>query len=142
MRKRIKISDNFYLDEYTPKELYQELEHKPHILRGLIDRRLVEADQMLRDIFGPTTINNWWHGGDRNWSGLRTPDSPVYSPNSQHTFGRASDKLYKNATASDVRAFIKKKWQTLGIKCIEDEVYWVHSDVRWVENNELLIVKP
>ena len=90
---RIGLTKNLWLDEYIPKELYLKFEKKPHILIGLIDRRLVMADQLLRDKFGSVTINNWWNGGNRNWSGIRTPDSPVYSQTSQHCFDKKTKIL-------------------------------------------------
>ena len=38
---------------------------------------------------------------------------------------------------------LKKHWQKLGIKCIEENVNWVHSDIRFIKNQkELLIVYP
>ena len=138
---RIKLSDNLYLDEYIPKGLYQQYESKPHILIGLIDKRLIDADQKLRNVFGSVIINNWWNGGDRNWSGIRTSDSSFYSLTSQHTYGRASDKLF-NSPAEEVREYIKQNWISLGITCIEENVSWVHSDVRWWQGNNLLIVYP
>lgn len=143
--KRVKLSDNFYLDEYIPKELYLHYEKidKLHILIGLIDNRLIESDQRLRDIFGPITINNWWDGGNRQWSGLRTEECPQYSYTSQHSFGRASDKLFKDVTIEEVRKDIVKEWKYYKITCIEDNVSWLHSDVRYIKDQkELLIVNP
>ena len=141
--QRVKLSKNFYLDEYIPEGLYRQLENRPHVLIGLIDRRLITADQRLRNVFGPVTINNWATGGDRNWSGIRTPDSPFYSPTSQHSWGRASDKVFSHATPEEVRSYIKIHWKKLGIKCIEENVSWVHSDVRYVmKQKELLLVYP
>ncbi len=140
---RIKLSKNFYLDEYVPKDLYDKFSNKTHILTGLIDKRLIESDQALRDHFGPVNINTWYAGGDRMWSGLRTSDSSYFSQTSQHTYGRASDKIFKNATAQEVREYIKKYWQKLGVKCIEENVSWVHSDIRFIKKQkELLIVYP
>ena len=137
---RIPITKNLFLDEYIPKEVYMKYIDHPWILLGLIDERVVKADQMLRNYFGPVTINNWWDGNNRNWSGVRNPNSPDYSPESQHTFGRASDKLF-NATAEEVRTYIKTNFITLGITCIEANVSWVHSDVRNVQDpTKLLIV--
>lgn len=134
---RIKVSNNFWLDEYIPEHLYREFmdrpDPKPHILIGLIDRRVIIADQKLREHFGPVTINNWWYKGVRNWSGIRTPGSPYFSNTSQHTFGRASDKIFANATAEEVRNYIRIHHLTLGITCIEQNTSWVHSDVRWHE---------
>ena len=139
---RIQLSNHLFLDEYIPESLYRQYEKRPHILVGLIDRWLVDADRKLREQFGPVTINNWWHGGDRQWSGLRVPGSPYYSPTSQHSFGRASDKLFANAPAEEVRKYIQANWRQLGITCIEAGVSWVHSDLRWTHTNELLIVRP
>lgn len=139
--KRIKISPNFYLDEYIPKDLYLKyIDTKPHYLTWLIDNRLIEADQKLRDIFGPITINNWISGGSRNWSALRTPDSPYYKSKSQHSFGRASDKIFKNATADEVREYIKEHWKDLQITAIENNVSWVHSDFRYIPNQKELMI--
>jgi phospholipase C len=142
---RVPLTKNLFLDEYIPKVLYLKYRNKPWILQGLIDCRLVKADQMLRDYFGSVMINNWWVwvnncGYDlRQWSGLRTPASPDYKPESQHTFGRASDKLFTNATAEEVRIYIKKNFLTLGITSIEENVSWVHSDVRWNETGSLIL---
>lgn len=137
---RISLSKNLYLDEYITETLYRQYENKPWILQGLIDPRLVKADQMLRDHFGPVTINSWWDGGDRKWSGLRSPECIEFTPLSQHTFGRASDKIFKNATAEEVRIYIKANYIQLGITCIEKNVSWVHSDIRWNQTNDLVIV--
>lgn len=140
---RIKLTKNFYLDEYIPEGLYKELHTKPHILIGLLDKRLLATDQKLRNEFGPVTINNWWTGGERNWSGIRTPDSPFYSRTSQHSWGRASDKIFASATPQEVREYIKLNWKKLGITTIEENVGWVHSDVRYVmDQKELLLVYP
>ena len=137
---RIKLTSNLFLDEYIPKDLYLKYVGREHILIGLLDNRLITADQSLRNHFGVVTINNWWGKGERNWSGLRTPDSSYYSPTSQHSFGRASDKLFKNATAEEVRVYIKANWKELDITCIEKNVSWVHSDCRWWRGENLLIV--
>jgi hypothetical protein len=148
--KRIKLTKNFYLDEYIPKDLYLKYyEHKPHYLIGLLDKKIVLIDQFLRERFGAATINNWISGGDRNWSGLRTPESPYYKFLSQHSYGRASDSIYKYASAKEVREDIKnnyeKLYKPLGLTCIEDDVNWLHKDCRYHEfagykNTGLLIV--
>ena len=145
--KTIRLTKNLWLHEYIQEGLYKQYaENKPHYLMGLIDQRLPILDQFMRDRFGMVTINNWSSGGDRQWSGLRTPESPYYSKFSQHSYGRASDKLFRDATAEEVREDIKKNYeklyQPLGLTCIEDNVSWVHSDVRYHTFGGLLIVKP
>jgi hypothetical protein len=140
--ERIKISDNLYLDEYIPKSLYLEYKGRYHILLGLIDSNLIKADQKLRNIFGEVIINNWATGGDRQWSGFRTPDSPNWSRMSQHSFGRASDKLFIKFYPEEVREYIRKYWRDIGITCIEDEVSWVHSDIRTLADTSRLLIVP
>ena len=139
--KRVQLTPNLFLDEYIPKDLYLKYQNKPHILISLLDDRLIKSDQMLRDKFGSVTINNWWSGGDRNWSGLRTPNSPYYSMTSQHSYGRASDKLFK-VSSQEVREYIKQNWKQLWITRIEDNVSWVHSDVGFTQLDSLLIFTP
>lgn len=156
--KRIKLTSNLWLDEYIPREMYISLKNRLPVLVGLLDKRMVQADQMLRTQFGPVTINNWWGLTDeqfqveitkpvkerwiRNESGLRLFGTATGATYSQHLYGRASDKLFKNATAQEVRIYIKGMYEELGITCIEENVNWVHSDTRWTRSNELLIVYP
>ena len=137
---RVPLTKNLFLDEYIPKDIYLKYVNKPWILIGLIDERVVRADQMLRDHFGIVTINSWWDGGVRNWSGLRNTNSPEFAPESQHTFGRASDKIFASVTAEEVRTYIKSNFITLGITCIEANVNWVHSDVRNVQDRTKLLI--
>lgn len=144
---RIKLTDNLFLDEYIPKELYEKYKHKPHRLIAMLDSRMIKFDQALRERFGRVTINNWASGGSRQWSGIRTPDSSYYSFTSQHSWGRASDKLFKDASAEEVRSEIienfDSKWKEFGVTCLEDNVSWVHSDFRMLSDNlDLLIVTP
>jgi len=78
-------------------------------------------------------VNNYLWGHDREWSGLRTSDSPYYSPFSQHTFGRAADCLFADLSAEDVRQDIladpsHPDFQMIG--SIELGVSWLHFDVR------------
>jgi len=144
--KTYKLTKNLWLHEYIPEQLYKQYcEFKPHYLFGLIDRRILTIDQFMRYRYGPVFINTWKDENDiadindRNWSGIRTPDSSYYSFTSQHSFGRASDKIFLNMTANEVREDIIKNYdllyKPLGLTAIEDGVNWIHSDVR------LLMVK-
>lgn len=69
----------------------------------LLDQRFLITLDRLRERYGSMTVNNWYWGKEREWSGLRTKDSPYYGDYSQHTFGRAADCLFKNDTAEQVR---------------------------------------
>ena len=97
----------------------------------MIDDRLLRLDDQLREKFGRIIINNWHTGGNREWSGLRTPESRYYSPTSQHTFGRASDKLFIDSTTDTVRNYILKNADEFPLlTSLELDVSWLHSDVR------------
>lgn len=141
--ERIQISKNLYLDEYIPQEVYNAHINKPWLLIRMLDSRLIEADQKMRDLFGPVTINNWWNGGDRNYSGLRYHGCPFFSQTSDHTYGRASDKLFANRTSQEVREYLKLYWRDFGITNMEIGTSWVHTSVGWVRNqSELIMYKP
>ena len=134
--KRIQLTKNLYLDEYIDEKTYRKYIHKPHYLLGLINPLLPPLDQFLRERHGAVTINNWFIGGDRNWSGLRTPESPYYKWLSQHgSFVNASDSLYRNSTPEEVREDVKtnylEHYKPLGLTSFEDKVNWFHKDMRY-----------
>lgn len=99
----------------------------------LLDDRLLWTLDELRKKYGPMTINDWSWGGQREWSGLRTPDSPYYSQYSQHSYGRASDIIFKNISAEEVRQHILANSEDPTYKYInamELGVSWCHLDIR------------
>lgn len=152
---RIQLSTNLNLDEYIPRELYMQYADHPEILMGLLDTRLIKSDQLLRDKFGSVMINNWWGLTDeqfkfemskpdkdkwlRNESGFRFATTEVGAKLSQHKFGRASDKLFVNTKALCVQEYIINNFKELGITCIETDIPWVHTDVRQVANQKILL---
>ena len=78
-------------------------------------------------------MNNWYWGRDREWSGLRTKDSPYYSDYSQHTFGRAADCLFRDHNTDQIREDILANPDDLAFELIgslELSVSWLHFDVR------------
>ena len=122
--------NHFQLHELLPPDLYYA--------RGdagwqLLDERLLRAIDALRDWYGPMTINNWYWGGEREWSGLRTPDSPYYSETSQHSYGRAADCLFADVPVEMVRTEILEHPDEPAhkrINSLELDVSWLHIDVR------------
>jgi hypothetical protein len=133
---------HFDLHELIPPKVFK--------LRGrtgweLLDTRILVTIDNLRDLYGPITINNYYfkHGGDREWSGLRTQDSPYYSPFSQHTFGRAMDCVFHNCSADSVRKAILKDINNpmfQYINALELDTNWLHVDVR--NCNRIKAFKP
>ena len=117
--ERIQISANFYLDEYIPKDLYLKTPD-PNTLLSLLNPELIISDQLLRDHFGPVTINDWWHGGLRTWSGWRPEDCIIGAKGSDHKKGMASDKLFQKVDSDTVRIYIRENWHTLGLNKLEE----------------------
>lgn len=122
---------HFEIEELVPPEVYRTMGNRAW---ELMDDRLLMALDLLRDRYGAMTINNWKWNGNRQWSGLRTADSPYYSPFSQHTFGRAADCLFKTHTAESIQNAIQARFETdecfRHINSIELGVKWLHIDVR------------
>jgi hypothetical protein len=121
---------HFSIHELVPPSVFRERQEKAW---ELLDERLLMTLDRLREKYGSITVNNYYWGKDREWSGLRTPDSPYYSPFSQHTFGRAADCLFANRSAEDVRQEVLANPSDPVfelIYSIELGVSWLHFDVR------------
>jgi hypothetical protein len=108
----------------------------------LIDIRIVNVAQWLRDYLGEEiVINNWNTGGPYHESGLRDPFSKTGAKWSQHKFGRALDLKFEKTTPEAVRQIIRDNWETLkalGLTTIEkDTPTWVHIDCRYTGMDEL-----
>lgn len=121
----------FVVQEYVPRYVFEKWGSQAW---QFLDERLLQMDFALRERFGRITINNWHLGGEREWSGLRTPRSPYYSELSQHSFGRASDKLFHDTTTEEVRAYILANPTAFPfISAVELDTSWLHTDVRNVK---------
>jgi len=119
---------HFELHEFVPQRV---IDDRGEAAWELLDERILETADALRDRFGKMTINNYHWGGEREWSGLRTSDSPYYSPYSQHSFGRAFDCLFADYEADVVRKAIRDNPSAFPhISGMELGVSWVHLDVR------------
>lgn len=121
---------HFAIHELVPQNVFHARGEKAW---QLLDERLLKTLDRLRERYGSITVNNWYWGREREWSGLRTKDSPYYSDYSQHTFGRAADCLFKKYTAEKIRQDILANpddpaFELIG--SIELGVSWLHFDVR------------
>ena len=124
------ISKYFKVQELVPEHIYLARGEKAW---ELIDDRVISTIDTLKERFpkGTMTINNWLWGGDREWSGLRTSDSPYYSWTSQHSFGRAIDAVFSAYEVEEVRQDIIDNPEVYPyIKGLELEVSWLHIDTR------------
>ncbi len=129
-------SKHFKIHELVPKRIYTARGEKAW---ALLDSRLLLLIDAMRDEFGRATINDYQFGGKREWSGIRTLESPDYSPTSQHSFGRAVDIIFNDISAPDVRKAMTAnpdKWlgicDSISMEDLKDgkPISWVHVDVR------------
>jgi hypothetical protein len=91
---------HFAIHELVPAAVYQARGERAW---ELLDDRLIVTLDRMRDRYGKIQMNNYVWGGEDQWRGLRTSDSPYYSPYSQHTFGRAADPMFQDITNAQVR---------------------------------------
>ena len=154
MIERIKITENFYLDEFFDKKTYMKYA-KAGILWKLLlklDMSLIEGLQILRTMLGvPFTINNWYYidylkGKEtrREWSGFRPAGTPYWSENSMHSLCKAIDFVCSK-DAEEVRKFIEANWKVLRgyFTRTEKGTTWVHIDRGFVlDNSKLIYVNP
>lgn len=122
--------NHFSIHELVPPHVFDQRGEKAW---ALLDERLLLTLDRLRERFGSMTVNNYYWGKNREWSGLRTKDSPYYSSFSQHTFGRAADCLFSNRSTEEVRELILSNpsdsdFELIG--SVELGVSWLHFDVR------------
>lgn len=121
---------HFAIHELVPPQVYRD---RGDAAWQLLDERLLRTLDALRERYGQMFVNNYEFGGEREWSGLRTADSPYYSPYSQHSFGRAADCLFSQVTVDQVRNEIMANPSAsdfILIGSVELGVSWLHFDVR------------
>lgn len=119
---------HFRIEELVPRHVFADRGSKAIELLDV--NALITLDQ-LREKFGAITVNNWVWGGNRQWSGLRTEQSPHGTQYSQHRFGRAFDCIFKNVTSEEVRQYVLANPDEFPhITFIELDVSWFHFDTR------------
>ena len=122
------IPKHFAIHELVPPEVYNTWGDKA--LQFLDDRALQTLDA-LREKYGRILINNWFWNGTRQWSGLRTEESPYGSAFSQHRFGRAFDCIFLDIDVEKVRKEILADPSLFPfINAIELNTSWLHFDCR------------
>lgn len=150
MKERIKVSQNFYLDEFI--DPYTYLSNSCYGLTQ-IDLRIFAIAQFVRSKHGsPLVINTWWKtfkkyegiksvdeivsiiindGMIRKASGLRPSQSNVGAKGGAHYTGQAIDiRGNANSLQKIVRDNAKEMYN-LGVRRLEDIVVaktWLHLD--------------
>jgi len=134
-------SKYFKIYELVPKKLYTKYGEKAwrYISRGLIH----DLDH-LKEVFnnGSMTINNYHWNGDREWSGIRTHESPWYNYGSQHSYANAVDIVFSKYSAEEVRQYIlSHQDEFIWITRLEENVSWVHMDCANTEYEHITTFK-
>lgn len=112
---------------------------------SFFDPRILITLDAIRVFLGkPITVNNWYWNGDREWSGLRTPNSAWYSTYSQHTFGRAIDFVVKGMDAPTVQSLLVENEELFPYltRMEEDRPTWTHIDCANVDEEGIYVFKP
>jgi hypothetical protein len=138
------LTKNISLKEVVSKDIYNKLGLSSC---KLIDMRVVNMAQSIRDHFNsPIIINNWHSEGIFNDRGFRGKDVPLSLSGefSQHRFGRALDFHVLNYPIEEVRnTIISERDRLFGdIMAIEMNVNWIHIDVRYRKDGDLLKFYP
>ena len=121
---------HFAIHELVPKHIFEKRGEKAW---QLLDERLLITLDRLRERYGSMNMNNYHWGGNDQWRGLRTPDSPYYSQTSQHSYGRAADPIFRHVSVDRVRHDLDQEPDDETFKLInsiELDVSWFHFDVR------------
>lgn len=121
---------HFKIYELVPPHIYEQRKEKAW---QLLDNRMLWTIDLLRDLYGPIIINNYHSGRPRTCSGLRTPECEIYSPTSQHSFGRAFDCIFTETDVEKIRQDILENTHTCAyqyITAMELNTSWLHIDCR------------
>jgi len=133
----------FRLEEFIPEREFRRWGHQYGArLWELIDVRVLQTLDLLRDHYGPAYLNTWYSDtlireyGRHEFRGWRPHDASVGSELSQHKWGRAADVVFRDVSAGVVRQDLLSEVRDphdpkfLFITCTEAGVGWFHFDVR------------
>lgn len=136
---------HFKLYELLPESEYKDEDHGWE----KIDSRQIEVLDWIRGLLGiPLTANTWYNGGNRHWSGGRTPNSPYYTKGSYHSIRpdrpvMATDLVSDKMTADEMRAKIIANASSCPHHIrIERGVNWLHVDVAGNPQSKVTLFNP
>lgn len=162
--ERIKVSKNFYLDEFIDIHSYFKTENNGY---NSLDKRLINIAQLLREKYGKSVLINTWHKVFEDlkneisideiikivenndyykgikvykWSGTRTNRTLIGSKTSAHRLFKAIDPKGDEKELYEIVKNNAKTFHDLGVRRLENiEITkgWLHIDVL-----EKGVVKP
>lgn len=130
----MQVSKNFVLQEFINPNIYAIHGEKSI---DLIDKKLIDIAQFIRDKTGVSvTINTWHTGGHLKDCGLREQNSTTGAKKSQHKLGKAIDVHIGNWTGQQMNDWAKehkKELFDLGVRQIESAALttsWLHCSTK------------
>lgn len=144
----MKISNNFYSEEFLSKQTHDYIVSKGLLPQWFVDKQLVEFCEWIKSKTNnaKVVINDWYWKGQYNSSALRGPND-IGAEFSQHKFMNALDIKVKGYTPEQLRQLILDNFEyvnkTFGITTIEKIKFtptWLHVDKRWTGLDYLLEV--
>ena len=135
------VSKYFKIHELVPKKMFEKYGESAW---RYVDRGMIQDIDHLKEVFpkGTMTINSYHWNGDREWSGIRTPESPYYSYGSQHSYANAFDAVFSDYEAEVVRMYIlNNQDEFVWITRLEYGVSWIHADGANTPHDEITTFK-
>jgi len=99
----LQISKHFSIKELIDPETYGQIGDRSE---GIIDPRLIETIEAIREKFGRTTINTWEFGGRFEYSGYRPCSYKKGAKYSSHRFGNTADLKFPDVAPIVVQQHI------------------------------------
>lgn len=130
----------FHVAELVPPTLFQQY-GEPRSW-NFVNKRAFENLVKFREYVGHAfVINNYRTGGPREWSGLRTPDSPYYKSTSQHSFANAFDIQCPALEPQELQEIVQKVYAEYEIGGLELAPTWTHIDWRFNLDGTLTVIE-
>lgn len=130
----MKISDNFDIREFVPPAVWTRFRERS---AWMIDPRLVQVAELIRELAGqPVRINDWHMRGRFTMRGFRPSDAITGGMYSQHRRGCAIDVDAGKVPIRDLVDLCEKnldRFHALGVYTLEDPDFtpsWLHLDLR------------
>lgn len=144
--QRIKITENFFLDELVHPDIYFKFGKN---CQRFLDMRVVIGLQFLRTKLDESfTVNNWATGGGFMFSGLRPFDSEIGASFSAHKFARAYDPKCKSGPAKIHQAIRENEGELIQsqritrVESIDHTPTWAHIDNLFTGKDSIVFFNP
>ncbi len=130
----------FHVSELIPPTLFEK--YGENRSWNFVNKRAFDNLVKFREYVGHSfIINNYKTGGPREWSGLRTSDSPYYQNTSQHSLANAYDIQCPDLEPQELQAIVQKVYADYEICGLELAPTWTHIDWRFNLDGSLTVIK-